>query len=95
MPTLGIHTLTGVNTSDGESRRPWWSWVTGRGPFSRRRSYVLAALWLFLVALAVGQFVLAKDSTGRWLAGLQCLCWLSLAIAYVAAARANGGQHER
>jgi hypothetical protein len=66
------------------------------GPVSRRTSYALATLWLLLVALSVMQLVLAEDPTGRWLAGLQAFCWLSLAIAYLTAARSkSGGQDHR
>jgi hypothetical protein len=49
-------------------------------------SYALGALWLFLAALAVVQSVIADDSTGRWLAALQCVLGVGLGFAALASA---------
>lgn len=89
LPSPRGHTVTDVNASGGEPRRSWWAWVTGRGPSSRRRNYSLAALWLFLTALAAVRLAVAEDSTGQWLAGLACLLGLFMAIGYLVAARSK------
>jgi hypothetical protein len=50
---------------------------------SRRWFYAIAAIWLTLAALAVAQRLLADDSRGRWLAGVQCSIGLGLGIGYL------------
>ncbi len=69
--------------------------VTGRAVSSRRWMYVVAAMWMSLAVLAVTQWLLADDSTGRWIAGVQRSLALALTIGYVAQARKTGARAER
>jgi hypothetical protein len=69
-------------------------WGAGPRPRSRRTSHVLGTLWLFLAALAVVQFVIADDSTERWLAGVQFLLAVGLGIAAFASAKDRGDRED-
>jgi hypothetical protein len=49
---------------------------------SRRGLLIAGAVWSLLAALAIYQWVLADDSRGRWLAGVQCLLAIALATGF-------------
>jgi hypothetical protein len=49
---------------------------------SQRWFYIAGIGWSVIAALAVYQWVLADDSRGRWLAGVQCVIAPGLAIGF-------------
>ena len=75
-------TVAPMTTSGGSARKSWL-----RGPQRRRLYCFLAAGWLALAVLAIFQWLGADDSTGRWLAGVQVVLGLALAITYLVWAR--------
>ena len=60
----------------------------------RRRPLIAGVLWLAFAAFAVIQWLLADDGSGaRWLAGVQCVLGLALALAvFVEARRDRSGK---
>jgi len=58
-------------------------------PRRRRRQYIAGTLFLALAALAVAQWLLAEDSGARWLAGVQCVLAIALAVSTFAQARSS------
>jgi hypothetical protein len=73
-----------MSASDPGRRSPG-----GRVAFfrSRRGLFIAGTVWSLLAALAIYQWVLADDSRGRWLAGVQCLLAIALAIGFFVQAR--------
>jgi hypothetical protein len=56
---------------------------------SRRWLYIAGTGWSLLAALAIFQWVLADDSRGRWLAGIQFVLAIALAIGFFVQARSR------
>lgn len=73
-----------MSTADPGRRSPG-----GRVALVRSRRWLCLAgtAWSLLAALAVYQWVLADDSRGRWLAGVQFVLAIALAIGFFVQAR--------
>jgi hypothetical protein len=83
---VGHRYVPDVPTSGGRS---WKSWFVA--PRRRRTCYAVGVGWLCLAGLAAAQWLSANASRGRWLAGMQCVPAIALAISYLAQARRKDG----